>query len=57
MDTRLQDTIIDAANAFARMADEAEKLSRELLALQARVDQQDNFNKKLKMIFDEYYGG
>lgn len=57
MESKLQDAIREAANALAIMADEAGKLSQELSKLEARVDRQDEFNRKMKTIFDEYYGG
>ena len=57
MESKLQDAIRNAAGALASMAEEADKLSQEILALQAKVEQQDTFNKKMKSIFDEYYGG
>lgn len=57
MESNLQDAIRSAAGALANMADEAGKLSQELSELKARVDRQDDFNRKMKTIFDEYYGG
>ena len=42
---------------LANMADEAGKLSQELSELKVRVDRQDEFNRKMKTIFDEFYGG
>ena len=57
MESKLQDAIRSAAGALANMADEADKLSQELSELKARVDRQDDFNRKMKTIFDEYYGG
>ena len=57
MESKLQDAIREAANALASMADEAGKLSQELSRLKGRVDRQDEFNRKMKTIFDEYYGG
>ena len=57
MESGLQDAIKSAAGALANMADEAGKLSQELSELKARVDQQDEFNRKMKLIFDEFYGG
>jgi hypothetical protein len=57
MESRLQDAIKSAADALANMADEADKLSQELSELKARVDRQDDFNRKMKLIFDEFYGG
>ncbi len=57
MESRLQDAIRSAAGALADMADEADKLSQELSELKARVDRQDEFNRKMKTIFDEFYGG
>ena len=57
MDSKLQDAIMSAAGALANMADEAGKLSLELSELKARVDRQDEFNRKMKTIFDEFYGG
>lgn len=57
MDSKLQDAIRSAADALANMADEAGKLSQELSELKVRVDRQNEFNRKMKTIFDEYYGG
>ena len=57
MESKLQDTIRSAAGALANMADEADKMLQELSELKARVDRQDDFNRKMKTIFDEYYGG
>ena len=57
MESKLQDAIKSAAGAFLNMADEADKLSQELSELKARVDRQDDFNRRMKTIFDEYYGG
>lgn len=57
MESNLQDAIKSAAGALANMADEAGKLSQELSDLKARVERQDDFNRKMKTIFDEYYGG
>ena len=57
MDSNLQDAIRSAAGALANMADEAGKLSQELSELKARVERQEDFNKKMKSVFDEYYGG
>ena len=57
MESNLQDAIRSAAGALANMADEAGKLLQELSKLEARVDRQDDFNRKMKTIFDEYYGG
>lgn len=57
MESGLQDAIRSAAGALANMADEAGKLSQELSELKARVDRQDEFNRKMKTIFDEFYGG
>ena len=57
MESKLQDAIRDAAGALANMADEAGKLSQELSELKVKVDRQDEFNQKLKSIFDEFYGG
>ena len=57
MESKLQDAIREAANALASMADEAGKLSQELSRLKGRVDRQDEFNRKMKTIFDEFYGG
>ena len=57
MESRLQDAIRGAAGALANMADEADKLSQELSELKARVERQDDFNRKMKLIFDEFYGG
>lgn len=57
MESKLQDAMRSAAGALANMADEAGKLSQELSELKARVDRQDDFNQKMKTIFDEFYGG
>lgn len=57
MESKLQDAIKSAAGALLNMADEADKLSQELLVLKARVDRQEDFNRKMKSIFDEFYGG
>ena len=57
MESKLQDAIRSAASALLNMADEADKLSQELSELKARVERQDDFNRKMKTIFDEYYGG
>ena len=57
MESKLQDAIRSAASALANMAEEADKLSQEFSELKARVDRQDDFNRKMKTIFDEYYGG
>ena len=57
MESKLQDAIRSAADALANMANEAEKLSQELSELKVRVDRQDEFNRKMKTIFDEFYGG
>lgn len=57
MESKLQDAIRSAAGALLNMADEADKLSQELSKLKARVDRQDEFNRKMKTIFDEFYGG
>ena len=57
MESKLQDAIRGAAGALANMADEAEKLLQELSELKARTDRQDEFNRKMKTIFDEFYGG
>ena len=57
MESGLQDAIRNAAGALANMADEVGKLSQELSELKARVDRQDEFNRKKKTIFDEFYGG
>ena len=57
MESKLQDAMKSAAGALLSMADEAEKLSQELSELKARVDRQDEFNRKMKIIFDEFYGG
>ena len=57
MESNLQDAIKSAAGALLNMADEADKLSQELLALKARVERQEDFNRKMKSIFDEFYGG
>ena len=57
MESKLQDAIKSAAGALLSMADEAEKLSQELLELKAKVQRQDEFNRKMKTIFDEFYGG
>ena len=57
MESNLQDAIRSAAGTLANMADEADKLSKELSELKVRVDRQDEFNRKMKTIFDEFYGG
>ena len=57
MESKLQDAIRSAAGALANMAEEADKLSQELSELKVRVDRQDEFNRKMKIIFDEFYGG
>ena len=57
MESNLQDTIRSAAGALANMAEEAGKLSQELSELKVRVERQDEFNRKMKTIFDEFYGG
>ena len=57
MESKLQDAMRSAAGALANMADEADKLLQELSELKARVERQDDFNKKMKTIFDEFYGG
>ena len=57
MESKLQDAIRSAADALANMANEAEKLSQELSELKVRVNRQDDFNRKIKTIFDEFYGG
>ena len=57
MDSKLQDAIRSAADALANMADEAGKLSQERSELKVRVDRQEEFNRKMKTIFDEFYGG
>lgn len=57
MESKLQDAMRSAADALANMADEAGKLSRDVSELRARVERQDDFNRKMKTIFDEYYGG
>lgn len=57
MESKLQDAIRSAAGALANMADEADKLLQELSELKARADRQDDFNRKMKAIFDEFYGG
>ena len=57
MESKLQDAIRSAADALASMANEADKLSQELSELKARVERQDDFNRKMKIIFDEFYGG
>ena len=57
MESRLQDAIRDAAGALANMANEADKLLQELSELKAKVERQDDFNQKMKAIFDEFYGG
>lgn len=57
MESKLQDAIRSAAGALANMADEAGKLSQELSELKMKVDRQDEFNRKMKIIFDEFYGG
>ena len=57
MESKLQDAIRSAAGALVNMADEAGKLSQELSELKVRVDRQDEFNRKMKTIFDEFYGG
>lgn len=57
MESKLQDAIRSAAGALTNMADEANKLLQEFSELKARVDRQDDFNRKMKAIFDEFYGG
>ena len=57
MESKLQDAIRSAAGALANMAEEADKLLQELSELKARADRQDDFNRKMKTIFDEFYGG
>ena len=57
MESRLQDAMKNAANALVNMAEEADKLMKAISALEARVERHDDFNKKMKSIFDEYYGG
>lgn len=57
MESKLQDAIRGAASALVNMADEAGKLSQEFSELKVRVDRQDKFNRKMKTIFDEFYGG
>ena len=57
MESNLQDAIRSVAGALANMADEAGKLSQELSELKVRVERQDEFNRKMKTIFDEFYGG
>ena len=57
MESKLQNAIRSAADALANMANEAEKLSQELSELKVRVNRQDDFNRKMKTIFDEFYGG
>ena len=57
MESGLQDAIKSAAGALANMAEEADKLSQELSELKVRVDRQDEFNRKMKIIFNEFYGG
>ena len=57
MESRLQDAIRSAAGALANMANEADKLLQELSELKAKVERQDDFNQKMKAIFDEFYGG
>lgn len=57
MESKLQDAIISAAGALTIIADEAGKLSQKLSELKARVDRQDEFNRKMKTVFDTYYGG
>lgn len=57
MESRLQDAMKNAANALANMAEEADKLMKAVSELEARVERYDDFNKKMKSIFDEYYGG
>ena len=57
MESKLQDAIRSATSALANMADEAGKLSQEFSELKERVDRQEEFNRKMKTIFDEFYGG
>lgn len=57
MESKLQDAIRSAAGALANMVDEAGKLSQERSELKVRVDRQEEFNRKMKTIFDEFYGG
>ena len=57
MESRLQDAIRSAAGALANMANEADKLLQELSELKAKVERQDDFNQKMKAIFDKFYGG
>ena len=57
MESRLQDAMQNAASALANVAEEADKLMKPISELEARVKHHDEFNKKMKSIFDEYYGG
>lgn len=57
MESKLQDAIRNAAGALANMAEEADKLIKAVSELEAKVEHHDDFNKKMKSIFDEYYGG
>ncbi len=57
MDSKLQDAMRGAASALVNMAEETDKLLQEISELRARVERQDDFSRKIKSIFDEYYGG
>lgn len=57
MDSNLEGAMRAASEALLNMAEEAGKLSRDVSELRARVERQDDFNRKMKTIFDEYYGG
>lgn len=57
MESRLQDAMKNAASALANAAEEADKLMKAISELEARVERQDKFNRKMKTIFDEFYGG
>ena len=57
MESKLQDAMRSAADALATMADEAGKMSQERSELKVRVDRQEEFNRKMKTLFDEFYGG
>ena len=57
MDSNLEGAMRAAGEALLNMAEEARKLSDEMLQLRAQVELHEDFNQGLKQLFDTYYGG
>lgn len=53
----LSNSIKNAANALLLVAEEADKIEKEIANLQALIGKHESFNSDLQMVFSKYYGG